>query len=171
MEIDKSKFKDENGRFIVQGLFLEDRYNTSLAYYTTKDEDHKYKGRVYPSLKRLYIEEGDILEYDFANKYLVNWEHWQRIVNNKWLNTFVTSWRDELLISIKGEALASIIDMAVENNSYQAAKYLLDEGWIAKDKGRPSNKEIDRKLQEKVELRERFTKDIERMEQHMEKLN
>ena len=55
---DKTKFKDEKGRYIVQGLFLEDRYNTELSVFTFDGEDKNYKGKIYPSLKRLYLEHG-----------------------------------------------------------------------------------------------------------------
>lgn len=34
MVVDKSLFKDDRGRYIVQGLFIEDTYNSNLAVYT-----------------------------------------------------------------------------------------------------------------------------------------
>ena len=79
MKIDKSRMKDQHGRYIVQGLFLEDRYNVDLAVYTLAGEDKEHKGIIFPSLKRLYLEEGDPVEYTFATKWLFDWPHWKRI--------------------------------------------------------------------------------------------
>ena len=93
MEIDKSRFKDEKGRFIVQGLFLEDKYNTDLAVFTYDGEDKVYKGKTYPSLKRLYLEHGDPKEYSFARKYLFDWKHWQRLCNNAMIGRHIEEWR------------------------------------------------------------------------------
>ena len=78
MNIDKTRMKDSKGRYIVQGIFLEDRYNTDLAVFTYDGEHKTYKDVLYPSLKKLYLEHADPLEYDFANTYLFDWPHWQR---------------------------------------------------------------------------------------------
>ena len=58
-----------DGRPITQSLFLEIGY-TEHAVYTLKDDDYEYNGKVYPSLKKAYLELEDTTEYDFANQYL-----------------------------------------------------------------------------------------------------
>ena len=135
---DKTKFKDEKGRYIVQGLFLEDRYNTDLAVYTLDGEDKKYKGRVYPSLKRLYLTFQDPKEYHFAQAYLYDWPHWQRLCKNKWVSSNIELWREELELSLVSEGVGTLIRLATDQDSYQAAKYLADRGWDKSEKGRPS---------------------------------
>ena len=56
MKIDKATLRDTKGRPLTQSLFLELGYNTQYAVYTLKDEDYNYEGKLYPSLKRLYLE-------------------------------------------------------------------------------------------------------------------
>lgn len=68
---DKTKMKDTQGRPLTQSLFLEPNYNVDYAYYTMDDDDKNFKGKVYPSLKRLYLEMEDPTEYEFATTYLL----------------------------------------------------------------------------------------------------
>ena len=63
--MDKNSLKSTNGIPLTQSLFLEIGY-TDYAVFTLKDDDYEYKGRVYPSLKRLYLEMEDVGEYEFA---------------------------------------------------------------------------------------------------------
>lgn len=163
---DKSKFKDEKGRYIVQGLFLEDKYNTDLSVYTFDGEDKTYKGRVYPSLKRLYIELGDPKEYIFANTYLYNWDHWQRLCNNAIIGRHIEKWRNELELSIISEGVATMIDLAVNDKSYQAAKFLVDRGWDKSTRGRPTNAEIEGELKRKAAEAAEFDNDFQLLTLH-----
>ena len=157
---DKKRFKDEKGRYIVQGLFIEDRYNPDVAYYTLDGEDKEYKGVIYPSLKRLYLEEGDINEYTFATKYLYDWPHWQRLCKNAVVGRHIEQWRDELALSLRSEGIATLITLAINDNSYQAAKWLADEGWIKNSRGRPSQKDIDKAAERKAAIEKEFEEDF-----------
>lgn len=169
MKIDKSKFKDEKGRYIVQGLFLEDQYNADLAYYTYDGTDKTYKGRVYPSLKRLYLEESDPTEYNFANKYCFDWPHWQRLCKNSIVGRHIETWRDELSLSLQAEGLATMIDLAVNDKSYQAAKFLVDKGWVKNERGRPSQAEVDNEVKRRAQLEEQFSEDLILLSEHIKK--
>ena len=165
-DIDKSKFKDDNGRYIVQGLFLEDTYNPDKAYYTFSGTDKTYKGKVFPSLKRLFLEEGDPGEYTFANKYLFDWPHWQRMCKNAVISKHIAQWRDELYLSLRSEGMATMIDLAVNNGSYQAAKWLVDEGWVTRGKGRPSQAEIDGEIKRRAKIEEKFSEEFTLLEEY-----
>ena len=168
---DKSKFKDDKGRYIVQGIFLEDRYNTDLAVYTLAGEDKDYRGRVYPSLKRLYLECGDPEEYTFATTYLYDWPHWKRLLQNKSVRSHIDEWRDELYLSLRSEGIQTLINLGVNEGSYQAAKWLADEGWIKKSRGRPSETEVQQELDRRTKLEEKFRGDFDLLEEHMGKKN
>lgn len=164
--MDKSKFKDEKGRYIVQGLFLEDRYNTDLAVYTLDGQDKEYKGHVYPSLKRLYLEEGDPQEYLFAEKHLFDWPHWQRLCKNAIVGKHINDWREELALSLRSEGIATLINLAINENSYQAAKWLADEGWVKNKRGRPSQEEIDGEVKRRAAIEEQFAEDFNVLKLH-----
>jgi len=83
MKADKSKLIDTRGRPLTQSLFLEIGYNVEFAVYTLKEFDYEYDGRLYPSLKRLYLQHEDPVEYSFVDTYLYNWDQWQRLCANK----------------------------------------------------------------------------------------
>lgn len=163
---DKSKFKDEKGRYIVQGLFLEDRYNVDLSVYTLDGEDKNYKGKIYPSLKKLYIELGDPTEYIFARTYLFDWGHWQRMKRNAILVKHIEQWRNELELSLVAEGISTMLDLAVNDKSYQAAKFLADRGWDKSERGRPTNAEIQGELKRKAREEEEFASDFQLLTIH-----
>ncbi len=142
--IDKSKFIDSRGRPLTQGLFLELGYNTEFAVYTLKEFDHEYEGVVYPSLKQLYLREEDPVEYTFANKYLYNWEQWQRMCENKALKPHIESWRFELELKLSSQAVKDIILMTEDEKSFQARKYVAERAWNKRGVGRPKKDNSER---------------------------
>lgn len=149
---DKSKFKVPSGHLITQALFLECGYDTEKAVYTFADEDKTYDGKVYPSLKKLYMETEDPTEYEFANTYLYNWEHWQRIKANNVLYKEICLWEEELEVKLRSRAIKSILKLS--DGKFEAAKWAADGQWQQK-RGRPSKDELAREKR----IRERAAAD------------
>src|SRR5690606_22278352 len=114
----------------------------------------------YKSLKKLYLEYGDLGEYDFANEYLLGWKHWQRLCNNELIRSHIDQWREELEHSIRSEALRSIIEQATTKDSFQAARFLLDRGWDKRPAGRPSKDEIKKQIERDAKLFKEFEDDF-----------
>lgn len=146
---DRTKFKDPSGKLLTQSLFLENGYNTEYAIYTLTDEDKEYKGKTYPSLRRLYLECMDPTEYEFATKYLWGWNHWQRIAANNLMTEHINDWRMELEVKLRSMAVKSIVIGAL--GSYNAAKWVADGSW-KQARGRPSKAELakEKRLRERV---------------------
>ena len=144
--------KDSMGKYYTQGLFLELGYNKS-AIFTLDNEDKTYKGKLYPSLKKLYLDEEDVTEFIFARKYLLGWEHWQRMVANKAIFHHIDKWRYELTLQLRAAGIRSIIELTADDKSFQAAKWLAEEGWSPKKRGRPNKdtEDEDRKFKEELE--------------------
>lgn len=165
----RDKFKDEKGRYIVQGLFLEDQYNPNLAVYTFDGEDKTYKGVVYPSLKRLYLLEADPKEYQFAQKYLYDWPHWQRLCKNAIVGRHIEKWREELELSLVSEGVSALIDLALNEKSYQAAKFLADRGWDKSGRGRPSKEEVEGEIKRRADEQSEFDTDFQLLQLHSSK--
>ena len=163
---DKTRFKDSKGRYIVQGLFLEDRYDQEFSVYTFDGEDKEYKGTLYPSLKRLYLQHKDPLEYSFATTYLYDWDHWQRLCRNKIISLHIEKWREELRLMLVSEGVFSIINLATEKDSYQAAKYLADMGWDKSGRGRPSKEEIEGELKKRADKEAEWNEDFKLLEMY-----
>lgn len=147
---DKSKFRDERNSYITQSLFIEVNYDTEKAVYSWGPKDKEYKGVIYPSLRRLYLEVADPTEYEFAERYLDGWDHWQRIVSNKLLFEQIKNWREELEVKLRSQAVRAGLSMATE--SFQAAKWASEGGWKGAKPGRPSKEEkaAERRIRERV---------------------
>lgn len=161
MEIDKTLLKDTMGRPLTQGLFLEIGYNTQFAVYTLKDEDFIYEGKTYYSLKRLYLECEDPGEYDFATRYLANWEAWERLCNNKIFSDRIAQWRKELAIKLRSKGIKQMMNKA--ETSPMAAKWLADNGWEGTKAGRPSKADVEAKKEALAQADYDFSADIKRL--------
>lgn len=164
MKLDKSVFKDAGGRYLTQSLFLEFQYDPTFAVFTFDGMDKEYNGKKYISLRKLFLEEEDPTEYNFAVKYLYDWEHWQRMNENKALRKHFDAWRDELEIKIRAGAIRAIRDMTADGNNFQAMKFLADRGWDKRGAGRPSKEEKERRHNIETRLDEEFGADIVRLE-------
>lgn len=167
--IDKTLLKDSKGRYLVQGLFLEDRYDADMSVFTFDGEDKIYKGKTYISLKKRYLEWSDPTEYNFASDWLFDWQHWQRLCNNKVVGRHIEVWREELETKLRSEGINSIINLATEDSSYQAAKYLAECGWKDKKRGRPSAEEIEGELAKRADEAENWNADVKLLAAYKEK--
>lgn len=164
MIIDKSKLVDTLGRPLTQSLFLECGYNVQYAVFTFNDEDKTYDDRIYPSLKKLYLACEDPVEYQFAQKHLLGWNHWKRLNENKLLRPHFDEWREELEIAMRSDAVQTIRDMTADGTNFQAAKWLADRGWDKRGAGRPSKQEVDRENNIRSRIGDELNADILRME-------
>lgn len=161
--VDKKLFLDSSDRPITQSLFLECGY-TDFAVYTLKEDHFEYKGKLLPSLKRLYLEMADPTEYMFANTYLLNWKHWVRMYGNKQLKPYIDEWREELELKLKYQAHREMMMLIeAEGGNYSAAKWLADRGWDKRAAGRPSKAEKEKEHRINQRLMEDFQSDVDRL--------
>lgn len=160
--IDKSKMKNSVGNYITQQLFVDFGYDETAAQYTVTKEDRLYNGTFYPSLYRRYMEIADPTEYEFATQCLYDWEHWQRIVNNKMLSERlgIAEWREELEVKLRSAAVRNVLNQASEN--FSAAKWAADRGWDVR-RGRPSKEEKARESSIKSKIEKSIADDSARI--------
>ena len=158
----KDLMVDSTGRPITQSLFLELGY-TDSAIYTLKEDHYEYNGKMYPSMKKLYIECADPTEYEFANTYLLNWKHWIRITDNKAVRKYIDEWRDELEVKLRSEGVKRMIQSASLPGGTQAAKWLADKGWSTRGAGRPTKAEVERELAIQSKVSDEYSADIYRL--------
>lgn len=161
MDINKEMFLDSGGKPLTQSIFLEVGYSDQ-AVYTLKEEDHEYKGKLYPSLKRLYLEMADVTEYEFANTYLLGWRHWKRLCENKLLRKYIDEWREELELKMRAKGVKEAI-RAAEAGGFQAAKWLSDKGWDQRGAGRPSKAEVEREKKFQARVTDEYGADVVRL--------
>lgn len=164
--VEKEKLQDTMGRPLTQSLFLELQYS-EYAVYTLKEDDYEYKGKIYPSLKKLYLKEEDPTEYAFATKYLLGWQHWKRLCENKAIAKHIEEWREELELKLRCQAIRDMQNLcASESGNYSAAKFLADRGWEKRGAGRPSKADKERHLRVEERLDAEFGADVARMEDY-----
>jgi hypothetical protein len=115
------------------------------------------------------MEEGDLTEYIFANKYLEDWNHWQRLCNCNWFKKdYLPRWRKELELKVKAEALNNIRFESRSNskNAFAANKYLFERGVVLseaeKTKTRNKAKVTETEVFSKAD-EDSFDKDLKRL--------
>ena len=157
----KEQMVDTSGRPMTQSLFLENQYSP-FAIYTLKDDDYEYNGKMYPSIKKLYLETLDPTEYTFATTYLLGIKHWYRICQNKLMKDHVDEWRFELELKLRSQGVKQLI-MSAKGGSQSASKWLADKGWSDRPAGRPSKEEIEREKKLQMNLHDEFADDAKRL--------
>lgn len=158
-----NKFKNSAGKYFTKALFLETSdWNKETSIYTLSDEHRTVEGKEYLSLGKLYVAMGDVEEYDFANKYLGGWKHWQQMQNSPALLPQINEWRAELKAKLKSMGVAKLRELANEGDR-NAAKWFAEEsfakdGNIKKPAGRPSKQGAKREVFD-------ISADLEKLEQ------
>ncbi len=149
------------GKPLTQSLFLEIGYGSD-AVYTLKEVDYLYNDKLYPSMKRLYIEMADPTEYKFATTYLLGWKHWLRLCENKVVRKYIDEWREELEVKLRSIAAHKIM-IEADKGSFQSAKWLADRGWDTRAAGRPTKLDKEKQLKIQENINAEFSGDVVRM--------
>lgn len=157
----KDQMYDSTNRPITQSMFLEIGY-TDAAIYTLKEDDYEYNGKIYPSLKKLYLLTEDPTEYEFAKTYLLGWRHWLRLCENKVIRKHIDEWREELEVKLRSKAVMQAIKNA-NKGGFQAAKWLADKGWDGKRAGRPSKADIEKEKKIAANINQEYAGDVVRL--------
>jgi len=167
-ELDKSKFIDSRGHCLTQGLFWEYRHPDYEPTFCLKEDDVERQGKMYISMRRLYLEIGDVTEYEFAKQVLGSWDHWQKIQKSSLLMEHINEWRIELEIKLRSQAIGAMKTVAIEggDKGISSAKWIAEGKWKGA-RGRPSKEEVtrERKIHAGIETDinddyDRMTKDL-----------
>src|SRR5690554_1234851 len=142
MSFDQSQLRDTIGNFRTLSLFFETNITDYEPLYTLKDDNHEVNGKVYPSLKRVYLSFDDPTEWEFVEAVFGNWRHWEKILGNKKLREYIDQWRYELEIKLRSQAIREMVKQSSKKDS--AAKWLAEGQWKGKARGRPTKAEVER---------------------------
>ena len=117
-------------------------------------------------MKKLYLSYEHIpgAEYDFALEVLGSWEHWTKLCNAFQVRDHVQSWREELEIKTRANAIKSVIKTSNDGSAAgaTAAKWLAEKGYAPK-RGRPSKAERLGNLKQEERLHKEIQDDMERI--------
>lgn len=167
-EPDKKKFKNNSGTHLLKPIFYElDEIGRPNAQYSLKTYDSEFEGRLYPSLRRLYVELEDPTEYLFAETYLDGWDHWKKLSSASFFQDYLRDWREELDVRLRAKALVRIRKRAEESSKdgLSADKILLSGGWKTEENkvGRPTKEKIKQEAERLSKERTVFDEDFERI--------
>lgn len=169
-EPDKRKFKNNSGAHLLKPIFYElDFEGRPNAQYTLKTYDSEFEGKLYPSLRRLYVELEDPTEYLFSCTYLDGWDHWKKLSQASFFQPYLAEWREELEIRLKAKALVRIKSTAESRtkDSLAADKILLSGGWKESEKksgaGRPTKEKIQEEANKLFKEQSVFDEDYNRI--------
>jgi hypothetical protein len=164
--VDKSLLKDSIGRYMTGALVREQYQPNHVKFkpiFTIKDYDHD--GLI--SMKRVYMEEADPTEYRPAMKLFGDWGHWQKFLTLEWFKPIVESWREELEIKLRSDAIKGIVSMSKQENptGLNAMKFLANKEYVPDEKkrGRPSKKEIARNMKIQQGIKNETEEDMKRL--------
>lgn len=161
----KEQFYNTSGRALSRNLFLETSNDPAQVMYTLRD--HPHEG--YPSLYEAYMELEDPTEFEFAQKYLAGWAHWQMLANSSFFKEYIQRWRWELDLQIKSKALRRVTEEAKKGkNAFSANRFLIQSGWLSEREpkaavGRPTMERIKEEAAKLVELDQEILEDHKRL--------
>ncbi len=142
---DPLKILEENAAKRASGEWRTKYKNASGQHYTLALFEGQHKVYSLAELGELYVEYEDLLEYEFAEKYLDGWSHWEKLLACQPIRVHIDKWREELDIKIRSRALRHIMEEASDplNRSFvQANRYLIEKSYLLdggskKGRGRP----------------------------------
>ena len=148
-DMERTPFKDPQGRWITTGLFKETAQRKGKYVLFTLDE-----------AKRLYIACGDPTGYLFADEHLGGWQHWLAMKESPVMVGIIAQWEEDLEAKIRAHGILKIVDLSKGDKGYQAAKYIADAGWKPKEMGRPTREKIDRESRIKSKMYDEFKSNV-----------
>lgn len=159
-----AKFRGGNGKWLTKSLFIETSYeDTSNVEFTLKDRDVTLDdGRKLPSLKRIYLELADPLEWDIATRYLGGWQHWVELTKTV-LKDQIEDWRHELDLKLQSAAFYQLKELA-DAGDRMANQFIAKKEYKNKRRaGAPSKEEKAGALKEHVSK-------VTRIDEHLKRI-
>lgn len=161
---DLSLMKDKQNRLITKGMFIETATDDRFVQYTLKDWHWQVGDKVYPSLKQLFLHVEDPTGYFFANKYLYNFPHWERIKDNKEIGAWLDGWQEELEVKLQAQAIEDMkVLSASDQGNFSASKFLAKREYNMRQAGRPSKAEKEKHLAGIKREEDDYMKDVTRL--------
>lgn len=179
--LQRELMKDSKGQFLTRALFKELSTTPHIpCIFTLNDEDDEENGLY--SFRKLYISFNDPTEYDQAINILGSIDHWEALSSTDTFAPHLRSMRKQLALKMESEAFKQILNegltadkAAVRLTAYKSilkeVQDISEETNKRKDEvkpknkgaGRPSRKEVERKLEEEAKELKRLKEDQERL--------
>lgn len=145
---ERHKFKGYGNKWLSEALFLESAQTSEEhCLYSLMPWDKRKGGVFYPSIHKLFVEMGDVSEWNFANKYFDGYQHWLQVKASAFFKPVYAAMVEELHAKIQGESVQKMIEQMKAGEASQATlSYLANKGYIEKAAvGKPKRKKPEDK--------------------------
>lgn len=137
------RFFGEDNQIVTDGMFHERNSSETWTQYTLMpwDIQNPYLPHTQlPSIHRLYVEEEDISEYQFATKYFYNFAHWELIKSRDWFMPHYNAMRHELEAKLESRSTRAMMGQIRSGTATQSTlKYFADKEYASKKNDHASN--------------------------------
>lgn len=160
-------YKAANGHYYTSQMFLE-RWNLLMPIDQVCLPIFSFLGVPgYISVRASFIELRDPTGYKWADKYLKDYKHFEKLMEAPWFSSVFKALQKELKEILKSEAIQKIIQIASEDSpqALQAAKYIASAEWekATSGRGRPSKEELRGELKRAADQVYQESEDAERI--------
>ena len=147
--------KDSTGRWLTRALFVE------LADPELVD---KYPPKfTLEEARTIYLECEDPTEYLVAMELVGDWDHWNALLANPTVMSYINKWREELEIKLRSKAIQHIQSLSFGEKGFAAAKWLAEKGWAEKKAGRPTKKQVEQEAKMEAGISSELAADASRI--------
>lgn len=160
-----NKFRNSKRVWYTSSLFKETSkdWKDPMCQFTLDIDDWVGSdGKEYLSLYKMYMACDDPTEHKFANECLGGWDHWQRILMNAEVRSYVERWREEMQLKLRSAAIQQLREIAKGDKGATAARYLAEYGW-EKKAGRPSKEDVAKQRSHEAGIHLELDEDLERL--------
>ena len=156
MMFNEKQLRTSQGKLRTKSLFWELSYfEPEHVIFTLREEDLVKNDKTYVSLRKLYLSYccSDPTEYTFAWSVFGSWETWQQLARSNYVKENVGTWRREVEVKIKSEAIRSIAEemRTGGRSSFGAAKLLLERGWLDDKNASKAKEKLKAKEEEELD--------------------
>ena len=170
MLFNETQLRTSQGKLRTRSLFWELSYfEPEHVIFTLRENDLEKNGKTYTSLRKLYLSYcvSDPTEYTFAWAVFGSWDTWQQLSRSNYVKKEIESWRKEVEVKIKSEAIRSIASEMRDGgrSSFGAAKLLLERGWLDDKNASKAKEKLKAKEEEELnkEALSLLSEDAERL--------
>lgn len=141
-------WKGNGVKYVTKYMFLDQSpIEDEKALYSLQPWDRTKNGIYYPSIHRLYVDMGDLAEFEFANTFFGGYQHWLTVKSGTFFKEAYAAMVEELNAKVSSRSLQAMVNQMEEGTASQATlKYLADKDYKGKAPvGKPKRRQPPKK--------------------------
>ena len=164
-------FRGETNQRYTKQLFWDQQINLPIEDRLIEPVFTLYLDRPgLINLGREYVGDLDMSGYKTSTRLFKDFGYWAHLMKAGWFREAVRQWDEEIEAKLYSEGLAKIRELANsdEKGAFTAAKYLADKSFLLDKKrlvkrGRPSNEEVEGRLNQMADEEKQLSEAADRI--------